>query len=681
MNTGAQEALMNKLRDVAVGLEPIRGDVVGAQIYERFRAEPDLMVIGVVDEGGVPIGLIERNHFSLLMASTYGRALYAGRPISLIMDKSPLVVDADALAADFTEEALARRPSDLLKGIIVVSEGRYSGVATITSLLKAITDQSREDARALANLADGLSSAKAEALSANTLLREALDAMSEGVAMFDAEDRCVLWNAKYARSHRESSDVLKSGTPFEDILRHGVERNQYLDARGREAQWVAERLARRAALVDRFSEEQALPDSRFIRVEDSRLPSGGSISVAVDVTEIKRREESFRFLFDSNPVPLAVIDRAEMNFLAVNDAAVAQYGYGREEMCAMSVGDILAPDEVADARAALAAGDWEAVQSGARSWRHLTATGEPLSIRPFIRPLVYQNRSALLVAALDVTAAEIAESALKSALDLAEAANQAKSEFLANMSHEIRTPLNGVLGVVSVLAKTRLTGQQSEMIGIVETSARTLQVLLDDLLDIAKIESGLLDLQPLAMIPARVARQVASLFEAVSKEKKLDFHVEVDDNAYQPVLADQTRIAQIMTNLCSNAVKFTDAGSVTLSIQTKAVGDAQRLFISVTDTGIGISEAGRQRLFERSHKLTARSHVRFGGTGLGLAISQQLANLMGGEIEVSSVEGYGSTFSLALEFPRVDIEEIFSSSAAGHPVRRNIRARLARPPG
>ena len=645
---------MTKLRDIAVGIDPIEEDMTGGVIYERFRAEPDLIVIGVVDPQGVPVGLIERNHFSLQMASTYGRALYAGRPISLVMDKSPLVVDAEALVADFTEEALARRPSDLMKGIIVVSNGRYSGVATVTALLKAITDQSREDAQALATLAGGLSEAKAEVLSANTLLREALDAMSEGVAIFDADDRCVLWNAKYSESHRESSDVLKPGTAFEDILRHGVERHQYIEALGREEAWSEARLARRAALVDRISEEQALPDSRFIRVEDSRLPSGGSISVAVDVTEIKRREASFRFLFDNNPVPLAVIDRSELRFLAVNDSAAAQYGYPREAMTDMTVLDVLAPEEAEAASTGLRGPDWDGVQTEGRSWRHVTSAGETFSIRPYMRPLTYGDRAAILVAALDVTAQESAENSLKLALEQAESANRAKSEFLANMSHEIRTPLNGVLGVVSVLAKTKLTARQSDMIGIVETSARTLQALLDDLLDIAKIESGQLDLQERVMQPAAIARHVASLFEGVSAEKNLEFRVLLDEGAHQPVLADQTRIAQIITNLCSNAVKFTDKGSVTLSIESEPLPDAQRLTIAVADTGIGISETGRARLFERFSQADGSITRRFGGTGLGLAISQQLANMMGGEISVTSVEGEGSRFAFTLEFPRVE---------------------------
>jgi PAS domain S-box-containing protein len=647
---------MIKLRDVAIGLEPIKEDVIGAVIYERFKTEPDLMLIGVVDDDGVPTGLIERNEFSLRMASTYGRALYAGRPISLVMDNAPLIVDAETLVADFTEDALARRPSDLMKGIIVVSKGRYSGVATITALLKVITDQSCQDARALNTLAEGLYHAKWEALKANTLLREALDAMSEGVAIFDAEDRCVLWNPKYAQSHRESLDILRPGTPFEELLRHGVKYNQYPEAKGRETEWAAARLARRAALVDRISEEQALPDSRFIRLEDSRLPSGGSISVAVDITEIKRREVSFRLLFDDNPVPLVVVDSREMTFMAVNDAAASLYGHARETMQKMSILDILAPEEFDGAREAFRNQIW-AVQTAPISLRHLTATGQPLLVRPYIRPFVYQNRAALLVAALDVTAAETAETSLKSALRIAEAANKAKSEFLANMSHEIRTPLNGVLGVMSVLAKTRLTGKQSEMVGIVEASARTLQALLDDLLDIAKIESGLLDLQPQAMLPAAVANQVASLFDAVSNQKKIAFHVEIDEGAYQPILADRIRIAQIMTNLCSNAVKFTESGKVVLAIQSEALENIQRLTLSVTDTGIGISEAGRQRLFERFSQADGSITRRFGGTGLGLAISQELAKMMGGEITVRSVEGQGSTFSVVLDFPRVEIDE------------------------
>ncbi len=645
---------MITLRDIAVALEPISGQATGSDVFESFEADPDLMAIAVVDDDNVPIGLIERNQFSLRLGSAYGRALYAGRPITLIMDPGPLIADEQAPVSHFTEEALARRPADLMKGIIVVADGRYRGIVTITDLLKSTTSRSRLHAEALEELAEGLSAAKAEAQNANILLREALDAMSEGVAVFTAQDDYVLWNTKYEQSHHESCDILRPGLPFEALLRHGLARGQYVEAVGREAAWLKSRLASRAGLVDRTSEEQELPDGRFIRVEDTRLSSGGSISVAVDITAIKRRGASFLFLFEHNPVPLAVFDRETFDILAVNDAACLQYGYAKAELTRMTVLDVLAPEEKQAVLEAQDRGDLDLDDPEQRHRSHVTASGERLKVQMYLRPLVYEGRPALLAAAIDMTAQDRAETSLKVAVEEAESANRAKSEFLANMSHEIRTPLNGVLGVVSVLSQTELTAAQTEMMGIVETSARTLQVLLGDLLDISKIESGLLELQPDVMNPVEVGHQVASLFRALAAEKGLDFTLEMDAGCSQPVLGDRTRLAQIITNLCSNAVKFTDAGQVTLSLTSEARGPAQRLTLSVSDTGVGISAAGRARLFERFSQADGTITRRFGGTGLGLAISQQLARLMGGEIRVESVEGQGSTFTATLEFPRAE---------------------------
>ena len=647
---------MTSLRHIAQPVDPIHPDEIGAAVYDRFEAEPDLMAIAVVDDQGVPVGLIERNSFSLKLGSTYGRALYGGRPVSLIMDREPLIVDQDRLVSDFSNETLASRPSDLLKGIIVVSAGRYMGVATIIALMKAITDRSQHDARELSELAQGLSHAKAEAQSANALLKEALDAMSEAVAIFDQRDECVLWNTKYAQSFGDNGDFLRPGVSLEALLRFGLDSGLFVEAVGREEAWLADRLRRRAGLTDRISEEQALPGSRFVRVEDTRLATGGSINVAVDVTDIKRREESFRFLFENNPVALAVYDRTTQAILAVNEAAVRQYGHDAQSLTQMTILDIVAPEDREEAALAFALPLNDPAPSE-RRWTHLTADGAPLMIHPFLRPLVYQGRPAILLAAFDVTAQQNAEASLKAAAALAEAANSAKSEFLANMSHEIRTPLNGMLGVASVLIQSRLSAKQREMVKIIETSARTLQALLADILDIAKIEAGRLDLQPERVTPIDLAHQVATLFTATALEKGLAFDVIIGPDAGLPVIADSTRLAQIITNLCSNAVKFTERGGVTLLVDSQPTAQGRRLTVSVKDTGIGISPASRDRLFERFSQADGTITRRFGGTGLGLAISQQLAHMMGGQITVESEEGHGSIFSLTLDLPNAVREE------------------------
>jgi two-component system, sensor histidine kinase len=641
---------MNTLRSIALGSQVVSPSTDGQTAFGLFQADPDLLAIGVVDGQGAPVGLVERNFFMLKFGSTYGRSLYAGRPISLVMDDAPLTVDADTGVAEFAQAALAQSASDLMRGFIVVSEGKLVGVGSMLALFQAITAENQRHANQLSEAARVLESTKGQAQSAHNLLSQALDAMSEGVAIFDAQERLIVWNSKYAQLHAASADILAAGLSFETLLRHGVLRGQYLEAIGREAEWTAERLLRREMLVDRSSEEQELPDGRCLRIEDTRLERGGCISVAVDITDIRQREASVRLLFESNPVPLAVFDRRNLKLLAANEAARSRYGYDAARVATLRADQLIAPEERQAAELARL-GRTEHVYAGERSWTFVTAAGERLRVLPYMHPLTFEGRPATLAAAVDVTVQHQAETALKDALKAAEEADRAKSEFLANMSHELRTPLNGIIGMASVLGRTRLEPSQGEMVEVIRTSGASLQTLLSDVLDLAKIEAGQIDLHNDPVAPASLARHVAKLFTAPSAAKGLRFDLDLDAASSSPVLADSVRLTQILTNLCSNAVKFTDRGCVRLSVRAVTHGDRRQVAFAVADTGIGMTPEARARVFERFAQADGSITRRFGGTGLGLSISQHLASLMGGRIEVESSAGRGSTFYLLLDFP------------------------------
>jgi signal transduction histidine kinase/CheY-like chemotaxis protein len=247
------------------------------------------------------------------------------------------------------------------------------------------------------------------------------------------------------------------------------------------------------------------------------------------------------------------------------------------------------------------------------------------------------------------------EAQLELALRLAEEASQAKSAFLANMSHELRTPLNGVLGMASVLARTELAPSQREIVDMISRSAVNLQTLLSDVLDLAKIEAAQVDLQPEPLAPAAIARAVGALFSAACSEKGLTLDVDADAGSEAGVLADSMRLTQILTNLCNNALKFTERGGVKLFVRTTTEHARRRVVFAVADTGIGMSDAAKARLFERFAQGDGSITRRFGGTGLGLAISKNLTDLMGGRIEVTSEEGKGSTFTLYFDFAAADL--------------------------
>jgi len=255
----------------------------------------------------------------------------------------------------------------------------------------------------------------------------------------------------------------------------------------------------------------------------------------------------------------------------------------------------------------------------------------------------------------DVTERKLGELAVEQARTEAENANRAKSEFLANMSHEIRTPLNGVLGVASAMARTDMNEDQRQMVQIIEHSGQVLQALLSDVLDLARIESGKLEIRPEKTDLAGALREVAGLFEASAQSKGLKLRLDIDPAMEGHFHADPVRVRQVASNLLSNAVKFTADGEVALGARVVAQVDGRAVIrISVSDTGIGFDEATRRRLFERFEQADGSITRQFGGTGLGLSICRSLAGMMGGRLWAESEPGKGSTFILEVELERAD---------------------------
>jgi diguanylate cyclase (GGDEF)-like protein/PAS domain S-box-containing protein len=244
-----------------------------------------------------------------------------------------------------------------------------------------------------------------EARKAHSRLRDAIDILPEGIVFLDSDGRYILWNQQYADIYKRSADLFQPGAKLVDTLRVGVERGDYPEAKGREEEWMKERLHKLFHPDGRH--EQTLTDGRTILIEERRTSDGGIIGLRVDITEMKQREASFRLLFDSNPVPMFVYGLDDLRIIAVNDAAVKHYGYPREQVLRMSLLDIHHPDEGLELGHL---GGAVSEDHAGRTWKHCKADGATIDVAIFLSHLTYEGQRATLIAAVDITERKAAES-------------------------------------------------------------------------------------------------------------------------------------------------------------------------------------------------------------------------------------------------------------------------------
>ena len=444
---------------------------------------------------------------------------------------------------------------------------------------------------------------------------------------------------------------------FDEILR-----GQFWPDRWPEAERPQVEAAWRAALAGETQSFRACYSrrdgvSRWLDTTVSPVFAPGSrvvrrvLATSRDVTEEVQSRALIDTLLDCVPAALFAKEIETGRFVFLNQHAEELFGHKAEDMVGKDAYAFVLPGQAetirqADMQAAATDGalviDNETVtqKDGRTSIRRTRKKATPPG--PGMRYVVCLTE--------DITQERERAEALTRALEEAEAASRAKSQFLAVMSHEIRSPLNGVLGMAQAMDMGELPPEQRQRLTVVREAGRLLLDLLNDMLDLSRINAGGLQLEESVVETGELAQAARNLFDGLAAEKDIHFDLALDPEAEGPWRGDPTRIRQIITNLIGNAVKFTDRGRVGLDIHAEAGG----LVLAVTDTGPGIPAGKLGRIFDPFDQLDPSNTRRHGGSGLGLSICRSLAELMGGEITVASVVGEGSTFTVRLPLERAE---------------------------
>ncbi|MEP1142194.1 MAG: PAS domain S-box protein [Henriciella sp.] len=360
--------------------------------------------------------------------------------------------------------------------------------------------------------------------------------------------------------------------------------------------------------------------------------------------ELRASEERFQSLFELSPDAIVVIN-GKGELLDVNSLACELAGLSKEEMLKTPALDFVPQESLAAAAAGMAnagKGDTVRIQMDFVDAKKKRVPTELLGRR------IERADGALYYGVIrDISSRLAKEKLLHESKEAAEKANVAKSDFLANMSHEMRTPLNGVIGSLSLVEREGVSEQTEELIHSAERSAETLLTLIDDLLDLSRIEAGEVDLEESVFDPLELSTVVSEVFRPLAEKKGITLTTEVNASGAL-VEADVGKIRQVLINLVGNALKFTQRGNVAVSIDCSNSASDNTLTLEVRDTGIGISKDDQVVLFDRFKQADSSKSKLHGGAGLGLAICRQLAHIMNGSISVSSAPGVGSTFKLVV---------------------------------
>ena len=498
-----------------------------------------------------------------------------------------------------------------------------------------------------------LSEARDKATQAQTRLTDALESISEGFSLYDAEDKLVIYNRRYRDMHgTRSIDVVNQGVSFETILRNAATSGEIRDAEGHVEAWVAERLARHRN--PKGTHVQRRSDGRWIQINERKTDDGGTVATYTDITDVKQAEQAIQ---ESEQRLRVIAEAAPMAVLIVTfDDGIIRYANQRfSEMFEVEGSSALGmqaktlyADPQHRERFIGALTEHGHVESMEMLFKR--AGGEEFWALMASQRVQFEGRPAMITGLADISDRKRMEGELHKAIWASEQATRAKSDFVASMSHELRTPLNAIIGYSEILFEdAQSAGRESETADLrkIQDAGKHLLGLIDNILDLSKIEAGKMTLYLETFELRPMIDSVAATITPLAKKNGNALVVNCADEV-GTIHSDLTKVRQTLFNLLSNACKFTQNGTITLTAlrDTNEAGDW--IEFQVRDTGIGMTPDQQAKVFEAFTQADDSTTRAYGGTGLGLAITKSFCRLMGGDVTLTSEAGKGTTFVVRL---------------------------------